>query len=97
MKLLALACFASPEFDQTTTNKICILLLVSFVPIFVVLALQGLAVLLGIFQITVLCLAEMTQWRFTRHAPLPLKLLSAACTYLVANLIFTVGVYLCPK
>ena len=97
MKFLALAFFASPEFDLTTTNKICILLLVSFVPIFTVVALHGIAVLLGIFQIVVLCLAEMTLWRFTKAHSLSMKLFSAATAYLITNLIFTISVYLGAK
>jgi hypothetical protein len=85
--------FASPEFDVTTCNEIAILLLVGFVPIFAVVALHGLCVLLGIFQIILLLSAELIQWQLTRRATLLVRVMSSICTYFVVNISLTLAVF----
>jgi len=84
--------FASPDLSVTPLGAVALLLLVGVVPIFIVSALQGITLTLGLFQFAVLCLTELTQWRFTRYAHAWIKIVSAGSTYLIANIIVTVGV-----
>jgi hypothetical protein len=95
MKSIAPVFFASPQFDITSSGALGILLVIGLVPIFIVSALNGHAVFLGIFQLVVLCLTEAAQWRFTRHARAPIKVLSAGVTYLIINVAVTIGVMYC--
>ena len=85
--------FASPIFENTGEAVIGTLLLVTVIPAFALKALQGGSILLGIFQIIVLCLTEAAQWRFAVNPPPVIKLARAIGTYFASNLIFSVVVF----
>jgi hypothetical protein len=93
MKFLAFLFFASPVFEEIGHATTGTLLYVTIVPAFAYGALWGVHILLGTFQIIILCSAEMTQWRLTRHARLPIKVISAVTTYLVSNFLFSLCVF----
>ena len=93
MKLLAFLFFASPVFAQISYGTIGFYLYVTVVPAFAYGALWGVHILLGIFQLIILCSAEATQCRLTRHARLPIKVIGAVATYLVFNLLFSCLLY----
>jgi hypothetical protein len=93
MNLMALAVFASPVFVNTGRAAAGILIGVTLFPAFALRALTGTHILLGIFQMITLFAAEVVQWRFTRLARVPIKLIGAVMTYCVANLLFFLGVF----
>ena len=84
--------FASPDFEITPIGVLAGLLILGLMPVFIVSAFKGLTLFLGIFQLVQLCISEIAQWQFTRHARLSIKLLSAGATYLTANILITIGV-----
>jgi hypothetical protein len=93
MKFPALLFFASPLFAEIGHATIGTLFYVTIVPAFAYGALWGVHIMLGTFQVIILCLAEMTQWRLTRHARLPIKVVGAVATYLVFNFLFSLCVF----
>ena len=93
MKLPALLFFASAISDANRHGAIGVLLYATLVPAFAYGALRGVHLLLGVFQMIVLCSAEFTQWRLTRQSGWATKLISAVSTYLAANLLFSLSVF----
>lgn len=91
MNAFALVFFASPEFVHTGRAALGILIFAALIPVFVLNAFWGMHVLLGVCQVTLLCAVEWVQWRFTRLASLPVKLISAVMAYCVSNLLFFVA------
>jgi hypothetical protein len=94
MKSLFFIFLASPDFSGSGQAAVRILLLFTLYPMFALNAFNGfsvLSVVLGIFQFLVLCSAEATQWRFTRRAKLPVRVISAIATYIASNLVFSLG------
>ena len=82
---------ASPEFTDTGHMAVGFLVLFTLVPIFVFNAFRGFSVLLGILQLIFIFSMEAAQWRFSRRGHSPIRMISAVVTYLVSNLVFSLG------
>jgi hypothetical protein len=88
MNILTFVFLASPTLGGFGEAILDRLYLTTLLPLFLVNAIHGHEVELGIFQALTLISAEIIQWRLIQHSPFLVRVLGGVVTYVVVNFLF---------